>query len=294
MISKTIRHAHKNLKIYTRGDKKDLGPYEKIVILPALDNNDAALHAWSDARFAIDIMAEHALFFALLMPREIAKKEHIEALQFHKTFTKLLNKIDKTLPPKQEDLRSFTKEIIDNIKPFIEYKERSHEGQIKGTLRCLVWPLFFHHTQHEAERWNRRLDKLGKGKCEFDSKEVTTLWVDIVDEHARLLAHLLDPDERDLIEKALKTSEIFTAFKKGNTSDIISASVHDPKTLTRDITKIPETDLILSAAETVLDFETKNVRDVEAARIKSIIDPRFADHNRRETLKFIDELKRVV
>ena len=294
MISKIIRREHKNLKIYTRDNKKDLGPYEKLVILPASDNNDAALHAWADGRFAIDIMAEHALFFALLMPIEIAKKEHSEALQFHKTFTKLLKKIDKTGPPRQDDLKSFTKEIIDNIKPFIEYKERSHEAQIKGTLRCLVWPLFFHHTQHEAERWNRRLDKLGKGKCEFDRAEVTTFWVDIVDEHARLLAHLLDPDERNLIEKALKTSEIFTAFKKKNTSDIISSSVQGQKTFTRDTTRISETDLILSAAETVLDSETKNVKDVEAARIKSIIDPRFADHNRRETLKFIDELKRAV
>ncbi|MDP1975859.1 MAG: DUF2935 domain-containing protein, partial [Alphaproteobacteria bacterium] len=128
----------------------------------------------------------------------------------------------------------------------------------------------------------------------FDRAEVTTFWVDIVDEHARLLAHLLDPDERNLIEKALKTSEIFTAFKKKNTSDIISSSVQGQETFTRDTTRISETDLILSAAETVLDSETKNVRDVEAARIKSIIDPRFADHNRRETLKFIDELKRAV
>jgi hypothetical protein len=50
----------------------------------------------------------------------------------------------------------------------------------------------------------------------------------------------------------------------------------------------------LSAAETILDFKTKAVRDIEAARIKSIIDPRLADHVRREALKFVDELKRTV
>lgn len=36
--------------------------YEKPVILPEMDDNDPARHAWADARFATDIMAEHALF----------------------------------------------------------------------------------------------------------------------------------------------------------------------------------------------------------------------------------------
>ncbi|MBP6951766.1 MAG: DUF2935 domain-containing protein [Alphaproteobacteria bacterium] len=54
------------------------------------------------------------------------------------------------------------------------------------------------------------------------------------------------------------------------------------------------TDAILRAAETILDFKIKAVRDNEAARTKSIIDPRLADHVRREALKFVDELKRSV
>jgi hypothetical protein len=44
----------------------------------------------------------------------------------------------------------------------------------------------------------------------------------------------------------------------------------------------------------ILEFKTKTARDVEAARIKSIIDPRLADHVRREALEFVDELKRAV
>lgn len=56
----------------------------------------------------------------------------------------------------------------------------------------------------------------------------------------------------------------------------------------------PEMEAVLSAAETILDFKTKAARGIEAARIKSIIDPRLADHVRREALKFIDELKRAV
>lgn len=55
----------------------------------------------------------------------------------------------------------------------------------------------------------------------------------------------------------------------------------------------PETSAVLSAAETVLEFKTQAARDIEAARIKSIIDPRLSDHVRREALKFVDELKRA-
>jgi len=43
-----------------------------------------------------------------------------------------------------------------------------------------------------------------------------------------------------------------------------------------------------------LEFKTQAARDIEAARIKSIIDPRLADHVRREALKFVDELQRAV
>ena len=50
----------------------------------------------------------------------------------------------------------------------------------------------------------------------------------------------------------------------------------------------------MSAAQTMLDFKTTAVRDIESARIKSIIEPRLADHVRREALKFVNELKRAV
>jgi hypothetical protein len=60
------------------------------------------------------------------------------------------------------------------------------------------------------------------------------------------------------------------------------------------LTEHPETSAVLSAAETILDFKTQTARDIGAARIKSIIDPRLADHVRREALKFVDELKRAV
>jgi DUF2935 family protein len=288
--------AETGMQMYTRSGTEEVEkPFEKPVILPTEDNQDPAAHAWADARFATDIMAEHGVFFALLMPPEVAEKERTEALRFSEQFAELHKRIASTkTPPARGDLARFTQEVIELIKPFIEWKATMGDAQRNGNLRSLVWPLFFDHTRHEAERWTRRLEQLGKGESEYDKKEVAEFWDNIMDEHARFVAHLLDPDEFELIEKAMDTSEVFRKLGSGGPGGAVAALAAQPGVVADALTQNPETSAVLSAAETILDFKTQAARDVEAARIKSIIDPRLADHVRREALKFVDELKRAV
>lgn len=288
--------SYSGLTIHTRGGGKEVErPYEKPVILPASGNSDPGTHAWADARFATDIMAEHALFFAMLMPQEVAGPERAEALRFSKVFADLCQLIDGSAPPERGELKRFANRVVEQIKPFIEYKARLGDAQRNGKLRSLVWPLFFDHTRHEAERWTRRLNTLAQGESELDRDEVSKFWTNIMDEHARFVAHLLDPDEYELIETAMKTSRVFADLHDhGRIGGAATALVHEPGTVVDSLVKNPETSAVLSAAETILDFKTKAARDIEAAHIKSIIDPRLADHVRREALKFVDEYKRAV
>jgi hypothetical protein len=282
-------HSVSGLEVHTRtGGNNTESSYEKPVILPAARNKDPSTHAWADARFATDIMAEHALFFALLMPPEVAGAERAEALQFADKFTAMYRRIDASGPPPRSGLKRFANEVTEQIKPLIDYKAKMGEAQESGKLRSLVWPLFFDHTRHEAERWCRRLDVLARGESELDRTEVSHFWTNIMDEHARFIAHLLDPDEYELIETAMKTSRVFGDLHDHGAA---TAALHEPATVVGF--QNPETSGVLSAAEATLDFKTKAVRDIEAARIKSIIDPRLADHVRREALKFVDELKRA-
>ena len=297
MSKSAVRKGEQNgLMVYTRSGGKELEqPYEKTVVMPAADNKDPATHAWADARFATDIMSEHALFFALLMPPEVAGEERAEALRFSKIFTDLYQQIDTAAPPERGELKPFANGVIEQIKPFIEYKAKLGEAQSSGKLRSLVWPLFFEHTQHEAERWTRRLETLARGESELDRVEVTKFWTNIMDEHARFVAHLLDPDEYELIDTAMKTGRVFADLHNhGGIGGAVTALVHEPGTVVDSLVQNPETSAVLSAAETILDYKTKAARGIEAARIKSIIDPRLADHVRRESLKFVDELKRAV
>ncbi|MEO7504261.1 MAG: DUF2935 domain-containing protein [Sphingomicrobium sp.] len=168
-------------------------------------------------------------------------------------------------------------------------------AKLKQKADCAAWwPLFFDHARHEAERWTARLETLAGGESEFDRSEVTTFWTNIMDEHARFVGHLLDPDETELIETCAKTSNVFQQLHKGGLGGVASALVSEPGTVVDSLIQNPQTDAVLSAAKTILDFKTKAVRDIEAGRIKSIIDPRLADHVRREALKFINELRRSV
>src|SRR5687768_6276678 len=92
----TVRGMH----TYTRsGNGRVEKPYEKPVIMPETDNTDPALHAWADARFALDIMSEHGLFFALLMPEELAAKERAQALEFSRKFAEMYEQVDADSPP---------------------------------------------------------------------------------------------------------------------------------------------------------------------------------------------------
>ena len=294
MAQATTARDIKGFVQYTRGGAEIEKPFEKPVIVPAFDNKDAVAHAWADARFATDIMAEHGLFFALLMPPETCETERKQALEFSDKFAALYKEIDAAQPSGSE-LKSFVGKVTEQIKPFIEYKARLGEAQTSGKLRSLVWPLFFEHTQHEAERWTLRLETLAGGESELDKDEVSTFWTNIMDEHCRFVAHLLDPDEFELIEKCMSTSRVFRDLHEhGPIGGAAAALVHEPTTVVGSLKDNPETSAVLSAAETILDFKTKAARDIEAARIKSIIDPRLADHVRREALKFVDEFKRAV
>jgi hypothetical protein len=275
-----------------RHDAPPESRYEKQMILAESTNMEPRDLAWADARFAVDIMSEHSLFFSMLMPEEVAPDEKRQAQDFQERYARLFQKIDQKGPPTAGELRGFVRNLKSEIQPLIDFKEENHKAQVKGALQSLVWPLFFDHTRREAVRWVDRIEAISEGNTELDRKEVVGFWGNIMEEHARFVAHLLDPDEYALIERSFKTSDVFQALAKGK-SGPVRALVRQPMTVADSLMKNPELDAVESAAETILDFKTDAVRKIEAGKIKSIISPILADHVRRESVKFLDELKRT-
>jgi hypothetical protein len=149
------------------------------------------------------------------------------------------------------------------------------EAQEAGTIRTVVFPLFFDHTAREAERAASRLERLAAGDATLDHKEVIEFWTAGTSDETEIIGHLLDPREQDLVSAALDSSALFKGFHQGNRERQLRHSE------------------IFLATEDLIDFETMLQDGINAGQIKSILHPALVDHMRRETLKFADELRRA-
>ena len=232
--------------------------------------NDAVSFSVADNLFWTDILMEHAVFFTMLMPGPELAAQRTRAEQFKASFAGQFEKA-KAARLDKSNYASFNSSTVALVKPFIDFKREMQQAQESGRMRSLVWPLFFDHTAREAERFVRRLEQLSKGEAGLDQAEVVDFWARIMDEHAEFIAHLLDPQEDPLIEKALGTSKAFRDLRAKRGSKA-------------------EADAL---ARSIIDFKTAAGKGITAGQIKSIIPPALADHVRREAVKFEDELRRA-
>ena len=243
----------------------------KPVYLPEAGSTDPVAYSLAENLFWTDILAEHANFFAMLMPGPELAKERGKSEEFQRRFTSQFQKV-RTASIDRNNLAAFNRATTEIVKPFVDFKNDMFKAQKAGRLKSLVWPSFFDHTAREAERFSKRLDQLSRGTIEVDKSDAVSFWTEIMAEHADFIVHLLDPEEVALIEKAMKTS---TAFHQ----------MHDtPPTREEAIEK---------AVDDVIDFKTAAVKGIQTGQIKSIIHPTLADHVRREAVKCSDELKRT-
>ena len=243
----------------------------KPVYVPAATANDPASLSHADNLFWTDILAEHALFFALLMPGDDLARQRAQAEDYQRRFMAQFQRIQQS-GGSGGDYVSLNRSTMEIAKPFIDFKHRMREEQTAGRLHSLVWPLFFDHTAREAERFVGRLERFSRGDTGDDRSEVISFWSLIMAEHADFIAHLLDPEERELVQKAFKTSSDFRNLRAQQPASTAPA---------------------MQAAEEIINFKTAAEKGIQTGQIKSIINPALADHVRREAVKFADELRRV-
>ena len=243
----------------------------KPVYVPAATANDPISLSHADNLFWTDILTEHALFFTLLMPGPDLARQRAQAEDFQRRFAAQFQRIQQS-GGNASDYVALNRSTIEIAKPFIDFKHRMREEQEAGRLNSLVWPLFFDHTAREAERFVGRLERFSRGDTGDDRSEVIGFWALIMAEHADFIAHLLDPEERELVRKAFQTSSDFRNLRAQQPASTAPA---------------------MQAAEEIINFKTAAEKGIQTGKIKSIINPALADHVRREAVKFADELRRV-
>jgi hypothetical protein len=231
---------------------------------------DPVAYSIADNLFWNDILMEHALFFTQLMPGRELEAPRRQAEEFNRLFAQ---QFEQSRALDAGNYVAFNQRSIDNARRFSDWKKEMKERQESGKLMSLVWPLFFEHTAREADRFGGRLALYSRRQIEFDRREVVDFWSKTMGEHSAFIAHLLDPQERLLIEQAERLHKAFE-----NPSALRATGQGDP---------------VMKAAEEVLDFKTVGEKGIRNGMIKSIIRPELAAHVRREAVRFIDELKRT-
>lgn len=240
----------------------------KPTYLPAPGSRDPVAHSIAENLFWNEQMMEHAIFFTMLMPGPELARQRAEAQRFQGIFAGQLARSRAI----GANYRGFNQSTINQVRRFVDFKHRMERLQESGRLKSLVWPTFFEHTAREAEYFANRLDRLSRGDTAVDGRAATDFWARIMGEHADFVAHLLDPEERALVAKAMDTSRAFHGMR----GQVV------PKATA------------LSAVDQIIDFKVAAARGINAGQIKSIIHPALADHVRREALKAADELRRSV
>jgi hypothetical protein len=245
---------------------KETEPREKPTYVPQAQNPVA--YSLADNLFWNDIMMEHAMFFQQLMPGRELDGPRNQAAEFERLFAQQL---EQSRGINEGNHVAFNQRSIDLARRFSDYKKNLREQQASGKIRSLVWPLFFEHTAREADRFAARLALYNRRQIELERREVVDFWSKTMGEHSAFIAHLLDPDERLLIDQASKMEKAFL----------------------REGFRNVRGDATMKAAQEILDFKTVGEKGIYAGKIKSIIPPRLASHVRREAVRFVDELKRT-
>ena len=235
---------------------------------PVAHAMDPLAYSIADNLFWNDIMMEHAMFFVMLMPGPDLAGPRSQAEEFQRVFARQL---EQSRGLRADNFVAFNQSSITHARRFSDWKKTMREQQASGRLGSLVWPLFFQHTAREADRFAMRLDMYNRRQIEFDRREVVDFWGKTMGEHAAFIAHLLDPDEKQLIAQATKAEHTFRS---------------------QNLAMAPGGDVMKAASE-ILDFKTAGEKGIAEGKIKSIIPLPLASHVRREAVRFIDELKRT-
>ncbi len=243
----------------------------KPTFLPEAGSTDPVAHSVAENLFWNEQMMEHAKFFVMLMPGPELAGPRGQAERFQQTFAGQLEKA-RAASLDRSNYAAFNRSTVELVKPYADFKHKMRDEQASGRLQSLVWASFFEHTAREAERFAKRLDQFSRGDTSINMKEAAEFWTIIMGEHADFIAHLLDPEENALIQKAMQTSRAFRQMHKNVPSS-----------------KGP----VEKAVDDIIDFKTAAEKGIQTGKIKSIIHPTLADHVRREALKAADELKRA-
>ncbi len=242
----------------------------------------------SRVQFWLRIMKEHSLFMKLgfaCKDTELIR----QAEQFFGEFG-ALEKESMTINS-EERFIAFVEKIMVPVKNLFAFKRHLLHLLVNCKIGGANYPLLIDHISREAMYFYKLLEKICDGDMKYPVDSIVSdnvFWLRHMADHARFIAGLLDPSEREFIETA---TDFATKFEKLQLQarDLDSMLWHS----------CPNNNLVrfekdvTAATIQIRDFK-KAARDLIAAcQIVSLIPPLLADHVMREAEYFLAVLDEI-
>lgn len=245
------------------------------------------MQSLDEIRFWSRIMKEHSYFLKLGFRCEDTQLIN-DANHFFKVFEGIEQRahafradVDPTI------IRQFNIEVHSAVSSIWVFKRKI----LDLILTCRLpgqnnFPLLVDHTSREANYFRNRLVELNQGKLEPLPDAIideNVFFLRIMADHAKFIAHLLDPSERKLVEQAREFSHDFdNLLYQAREIDFMRPQSQTEPLLTQFL------DQNRVSVKSLRDFK-QTARDlIEQCKIKSIIHPLLADHVFREAERFLE------
>ncbi len=242
----------------------------KPVVVPLHDDPEHT--ALADILFWSDAFLDHLNVLMMFMPGPELEPYQERASELRSVLLSRFVEASRA-KPKMDDLRPLINDTLVTFGEVRELKKSILNDQQSGKIRTLMFPEFITHIISEVERTIVRLGKLNEGTLPLDKKEVLDFWSVIMGKHAQyasIVVRLFYPDDETLPAIPGEIAHKFFEMRK-----------------------LQKYDGVYDMLEKMIGFNTFALQGIAANRISAIITPAFADHTRREAVKFRDELSRA-
>ena len=240
----------------------------------------------SRVQFWLRIMKEHSLFMKLgfaCSDVELIRQSE----QFYTEFENLEKQ--SQCVNSDESFMAFVEKVMVAVKNVFAFKRHVLHLLVHCKIGGFNYPLLIDHISREAMYFCKLLGKIKAGDMKYPVDSIVSdnvFWLRHMADHARFIAGLLDPSERDFVIKANDFAVHFERLEL-QARDLDSMLWHFGPT--NDLVRF-ETD-VTKATIQIRDFKKAARNLISSCKIISLIPPLLADHVLREAEYFLQVLE---
>jgi hypothetical protein len=242
--------------------------------------------------FWLRIMKEHSLFLRLGLPCD--RRDLIErAMFFEAAYSRLLERAQRiSTGGSPGAVRELNDESIRLTEMLIQYKTDLLLQMLECRLGGFNYPLLIDHIRREAIHFVNLLTQLQTGEMLNPVSAVVmeeVFWLRIMADHSKLIQHLLDPSERQLVQIADEFGDKFDMlrFQAEDFESFLQINPIFVPSLRRFNNDV------MRATTNLRDFKTELRNMIAKCEVVSLIPELLADHVLREAERFLEILRSI-